>query len=205
MHLRVESVSTLSRIVTKSSGTADQGSLETVRWRCERVEGKHGYRAGKCTHRESASVFAKPRPLVEPPRRSLVVSTYQAGKLSWSAWISGHWPSFHNFARWALLSGRPAGRGHSDPIWFLPARTLPGAHPRAARCLLPRRRHAGDIHVHDDQGVGAVAVNTKFSCLCTRRKSQLVPRWRPPSITGRGRRNRCYLNGWAPVDGDRCM
>ena len=39
-------------------------------------------------------------------------------------------------------------------------------------------------------------VNTLFSCLCTLEPDYgILPRWRPPFITGIKRQDRCHLNG----------
>ena len=72
--------------------------------------------------------------------------------------------------------------------------------------FLARRTHVtGDIDIHEMgfDGDGELwIVNTKMSCLCTLDiNHSIVPRWRPPFISGYDLTDRCHLNGLAMRDG----
>src|SRR5262249_13163377 len=145
---------------------------------------------------------------------SLVVSTYQAGKLVVvGAESDGTLAlSFYNFERAmgvALRTDRLAV-GTLAEAWFL--RPAPGTAPRLApagrhdACFLARSSHmTGDIQVHEMAWAGDELwiVNTLFSCLCTLdERHSFVPRWRPPFITALAAEDRCHLNGMA-LEGGR--
>ena len=144
---------------------------------------------------------------------SLVVSTYQAGKLV-VVGVDRHGAlalSFHNFERAMGVAARPdrLAVGTLGQVWFLRsapdiARRLEPAGRHDA-CYLTRSAHVtGDIHVHEMAWAGDELwlVNTKFSCLCTLdEQHSFVPRWRPPFISALAAEDRCHLNGLALVDG----
>src|SRR5262249_17334096 len=78
-------------------------------------------------------------------------------------------------------------------------------------CFLPRPAHVTrDRQVHEmawgpqsDPGAEPQLwfVNTRFSCLCTRRMPySFAPRWRPRFITAIAPEDRCHLNGLAVRD-----
>jgi len=152
-------------------------------------------------------------PLLSHLRLSLVVSTYQAGKLVVvGVDAAGALAiSFHNFERAMGVAVRPdrLAVGTLAQIWFL------RSAPDIARRLEPRGRHdacfltrsahmTGDIHVHEMGWAGNELwlVNTKFSCLCTLDESHsFVPRWRPPFITALAAEDRCHMNGMALANG----
>jgi len=165
-------------------------------------------------HREVRYEYSPILPqLLTRLRVSLVVSTYQAGKVV----VAGVDPqgamalSFHNFERAMGVAVRPdrLAVGTLAQIWFL--RSAPDIAPRLLppgrhdACFLARSSHmTGDIHVHEMAWAGDELwlVNTKFSCLCTLDESHsFVPRWRPPFISGLAAEDRCHLNGLALVDG----
>jgi uncharacterized protein (TIGR03032 family) len=143
---------------------------------------------------------------------SLVVSTYQAGKI---VVLSGRGDAlsvtFHAF-------NRPLGLAFRDDclavasrreVWFL------GAAPSIARginppgtfdsCFLARYAHyTGEIEAHDLAwgGNDLWVVNTLFSCLCTLGGNFcFVPRWRPPFISALAAEDRCHLNGLVLEEG----
>jgi uncharacterized protein (TIGR03032 family) len=150
---------------------------------------------------------------------SLVVSTYQAGKI---VVISARHDvlavTFHAF-------NRPLGMAFREDclavasrreVWFL------GAAPSIARginppgtydaCFLSRYAHyTGEIEAHDlawgtsagsSNGGELWVVNTLFSCLCTLGGNFcFVPRWRPPFISALAAEDRCHLNGLALEEG----
>lgn len=143
---------------------------------------------------------------------SLLVSTYQAGKLvivrEDGGTLNTHFRDFSVPMGLALDRGRlavgtktgieefadqPAAARRLDP---------PGKHDAL---FLPRRAHTtGYVAVHEMEYAGddLWAVNTRFSCLCTFDPSHsFVPRWRPRFITGLAPEDRCHLNGLAVVGG----
>ena len=152
-------------------------------------------------------------PLLSQLGVSLVISTYQAGKLV-VVGLDQHGAlalSFHNFERAMGVAVRPdrIAVGTLTQIWFL--RSAPDIAPRlvpAGRhdaCFLARSSHmTGDIHIHEMAWAGEELwlVNTRFSCLCTLDENHsFVPKWRPPFITALAGEDRCHLNGMALADG----
>lgn len=151
-------------------------------------------------------------PLLTRVGASLLVSTYQAGKVA----VVGVWEeklalTFHNFERAMGVAVR-ADRlavGARRQVYLL--RTAPDLAPRmppAGRhdgCFLTRSAHVtGDIHGHEMAWSGDELwiVNSLFSCLCTLHPDySFVPRWRPPFITALAAEERCHLNGLALVEG----
>jgi uncharacterized protein (TIGR03032 family) len=143
---------------------------------------------------------------------SLVVSTYQAGKIVvLSTRGDALSVTFHAF-------NRPLGMAFREDclavasrreVWFL------GAAPSIARginpagaydsCFLTRYAHyTGEIEAHDLAwgGNDLWVVNTLFSCLCTLGGNFcFVPRWRPPFISALAAEDRCHLNGLALEEG----
>lgn len=148
-------------------------------------------------------------PLLAELQSSLLVTTYQAGKLVVLGTEAGNLAlSFHNFetAMGLALSRRTLAVGTRRDIWFLAAQPdLAGTLTPAGRhdaCLLARRAwHTGTIHAHEMAYVGddLWIANTLFSCLCTLdERYHFVPRWKPSFITALGGpEDRCHLNGLA--------
>ena len=137
---------------------------------------------------------------------SLVVSTYQAGKLILMR-ADGNAVNTH-FRVFDQPMGVAADRekiavGTAYDIQEL--RNVPAVAekiPPTGRhdgCYLPRRKTVtGDIDIHEMAWVDQELwfINTRFSCLCTLDPSySFVPRWRPPFITGYDLTDRCHLNG----------
>ena len=146
---------------------------------------------------------------------SLVVSTYQAGKLIILR-ADGEHINTH-FRMFQKPMGIAADRhkiaiGCNSQIWELnnvpavAAKVEPeGKH---TACYLPRQSHVtGDIDIHEMEWGGADNsdlwfINTRFSCLCTLDKNySFVPRWRPKFVTALTPEDRCHLNGLGMVDG----
>ncbi|MEL6911535.1 MAG: TIGR03032 family protein [Cyanobacteria bacterium J06648_1] len=145
---------------------------------------------------------------------SLVVSTYQAGKLivlrADGEHINTHFRMFQKPMGIAANRHKIA-LGCSSQIWELsnvPAVASriesPGKHDA---CYLPRQSHiTGDIDIHEmawggQNNADLWFVNTRFSCLCTlNQKYSFVPRWRPNFVTALTPEDRCHLNGLAMVD-----
>jgi uncharacterized protein (TIGR03032 family) len=148
---------------------------------------------------------------------SLLVSTYQAGKLLAIGVADDrlHF-SFHNFdqAMGIAIGPRRIAMGAKGQIWFLDNnRQLAQSLEPSGRfddCYLARSAHVtGGIHCHEIAWSGdggpddeLWVVNTLFSCLATLHPEySFVPRWRPPFITDLAGEDRCHLNGLALEEG----
>jgi uncharacterized protein (TIGR03032 family) len=150
--------------------------------------------------------------ILEELHGSLLISTYQAGKVAVLAAPQGKLDlSFHNFDRPMGIAISPVrlAVGSRNQIWFLNsapdiARQMQSTNQVDA-CFLTRRSHmTGEIQCHEMAFAGDELwiVNTLFSCLCTLHpRFSFVPRWRPPFISGLAAEDRCHLNGLALVDG----
>lgn len=152
--------------------------------------------------------------LLRQLRASLIVSTYQAGKLVLvrpdGGVINTH---YRTFTRPMGLAVSPHGAlalgTHTEIIEFRNA-------PHVADRLVPPHRHdavflprrvfiTGAIDVHEmayDTDDTLWYVNTLFSCLCTLdRASSFVPVWKPRFVTRYSPEDRCHLNGLALREG----
>jgi len=145
---------------------------------------------------------------------SLIVSTYQAGKVA----MIGHDGSqvtllmrqFDKPLGVALEGDLLAIATRNDLMVFANAPLLardfledqPG---RYDALFLPRASyHTGDLHANDVvfQGEEVLIVNTRFSCLAKlSHRHNFVPVWRPKFVTDLVPEDRCHLNGVALVDG----
>jgi uncharacterized protein (TIGR03032 family) len=143
---------------------------------------------------------------------SLVVSTYQAGKVVAVGVAQAELTlSYHNFERAMGLAVKPNGIavGARAQVWFLrgapdlAAQVEPAGRHDA--CFLTRSAHfTGEIQAHELAWAGDELwlVNTAFSCLCTLDgRHSFVPRWQPPFISTLAAEDRCHLNGLAMADG----
>ena len=142
---------------------------------------------------------------------SLLVSTYQAGKLivleAENDTLNTHFQNFTKPMGIAVQSDRLA-IGTSQEIWEfqnVSASTRKiGSTDNHDGCFLPRRTNVtGDIKIHEMAWVGRELwfVNTLFSCLAKRTDDTgFVPVWRPPFITELSATDRCHLNGLAVVE-----
>ncbi|MEK6239086.1 MAG: TIGR03032 family protein [Planctomycetales bacterium] len=141
---------------------------------------------------------------------SLLVSTYQAGKLVVIR-ADGDQLNTH-FRDFASPMGIDADQhrialGASHHVWEYHNQPAAGKQidPRSDACFLPRACHVtGNIRIHEINYVGDELwiVNTRFSCLCTLdRAVSFVPRWRPKFISGYSDDDRCHLNGLGLRDG----
>ncbi len=144
---------------------------------------------------------------------SLVVSTYQAGKVIMVR-RDGEVLNTH-FRTFAKPMGIAADRarltiGGTNTVWYY--RNVPAVAPKLEplgkhdACYLPRRIHVtGDIDIHEMayDGEGDLwIVNTRFGCLCTLdAEHSFYPRWRPPFLSALAPEDRCHLNGLAIVAG----
>jgi uncharacterized protein (TIGR03032 family) len=143
---------------------------------------------------------------------SLVVSTYQAGKLillrADGDKLNLHFRNFQTPMGMACHRRRLAVGGKMH-VWEFENQPEVGRKMEPAgkhdACYLPRQVHTtGDIRIHEMAFVGRELwiVNTRFSCLCTLDgRHSFVPRWRPSFVTALAPEDRCHLNGLAIVDG----
>jgi uncharacterized protein (TIGR03032 family) len=156
-------------------------------------------------------------PILQELGASVLVTTYQAGKLVMlrpdGERLNTHFRGFSKPMGLAVDGDRLA-IGTSIEIWEYHnapavARRLAPAGSHDA-CFLPRSSVCtGDIQIHEMAWASRERqrpeeqpdpelwfVNTRFSCLCTRSNSHsFVPRWRPPFITALAPEDRCHLNG----------
>lgn len=142
---------------------------------------------------------------------SLVVSTYQAGKLialrADENVINTHFRVF-NKPMGLAGDGSRLAIGTTSQIWQL--KNVPAVAQNIVplgkhdACYLPRSCHVtGDIDIHEMAWANDELwfVNTRFSCLCTLDSEySFVPRWRPKFVTAYSPEDRCHLNGLAMVD-----
>jgi uncharacterized protein (TIGR03032 family) len=151
-------------------------------------------------------------PLLSQLGVSLLVSTYQAGKVVSVGVAGGELTlAYHNFERAMGLAVKPdcLAVGARAQVWFL--RTAPDIASRVEptgrhdACFLTRSAHfTGEVQAHELAWAGDELwlVNTAFSCLCTLDgRHSFVPRWRPPFVTGLAAEDRCHLNGLAMENG----
>jgi uncharacterized protein (TIGR03032 family) len=152
-------------------------------------------------------------PLLSQLGVSLLVSTYQAGKVVAVGVAAGELTlSYHNFERVMGLAVKPdalavAARAQ---VWLLHAAPDLAAQVEPAgrhdACFLTRSSHfTGEVQVHELAWAGDELwlVNTAFGCLCTLDgRHSFVPRWRPPFLTTLAADDRCHLNGLAVADGE---
>ena len=137
---------------------------------------------------------------------SLVVSTYQAGKVvvirADEREVNTHFRVFEQPMGIAADREKLA-LGTSYEVWEfrnVPAVTEKLDPPdKHDACYLLRDRHVtGNIDIHEIAYCRDELwfVNTRFSCLCTfDRQNSFVPRWRPPFVTAYDLGDRCHLNG----------
>ncbi len=144
---------------------------------------------------------------------SLVVSTYQAGKVILIRNDGGVLNT--HFRTFGKPMGIAADRAHltiggTNTVWYY--RNLPAVAEKLTpagkhdACYLPRRVHVtGDIDIHElawDGKDELWVVNTRFGCLCTLDADHsFYPRWRPPFLSALAPEDRCHLNGLCLVDG----
>ena len=151
-------------------------------------------------------------PLLERLGGSLLISTYQAGKvISVGTHGGGLDIRFHHFDQAMGLARTPKGIavGAKRQIWFLsgapelaPKIAPAGKHDLA---LLTRQAHyTGPVMGHEMAWSNDELwfVNTLFSSLCVvSPEFHFVPKWMPPFVSKLAAEDRCHLNGLALADG----
>ena len=149
-------------------------------------------------------------PILERLGISLLVSTYQAGKLVVLRSINGQLDiQFQNFPKpmgLAVDQNRLA-IGTTDEILefhHAPATSHQQNDHTDGQFAPHSKLVTGDIAVHEMEWAGDELwfINTRCSCLCSRDSTQnFLPRWRPPFVSSLNPEDRCHLNGLAVVDG----
>jgi len=154
--------------------------------------------------------------LLEHLRISLLVTTYQAGKLmairGRDGRVSTLLRSFERPMGLAVRDLREFALGTRHQVWHfrnapdIAAQIGPaGTHDA---CFLPRSSHVtGDIRCHEMAWVGEELwiVNTFFSCLCSTSPTfSFIPRWSPQFLPDPSPGDHCHLNGLAVRDGKPC-
>ena len=151
--------------------------------------------------------------LFDQLRISLLVSTYQAGKVILVRTDNGVLNThFRTFTKPMGIAGGAARLtiGGTNTVWEyrnVPAVTGTMEPPgKYDACYVPRRLHVtGDIDIHEmayDHNSELWLINTRFCCLCTLDPDHsFSPRWRPPFVSALAPEDRCHLNGLGMVDG----
>ncbi len=165
---------------------------------------------GEALHSQHTTTFPD---LLRQAKASIVVSTYQAGKLillrATGDSLNTHFVNLQKPMGVAFNKGRlSVGSGPKVIDYFNMSNVGPKVEPVNSHdgAFLARQTHVtGDIDIHEmgfDSNDELWLVNTKMSCLCTLDiKHSIVPRWRPPFITGYDLSDRCHLNGLGMRDG----
>ena len=150
--------------------------------------------------------------ILEHLQSSLLVTTYQAGKLvvvrSDGGVLNTHFRAFNKPMGMAVGRGRLA-IGTAVDVWEfrnVPAVTAKLEPPNKHDAVyLPRSAHVtGDIQIHEMAYIGdeVLFVNTRFSCLAKHDpEHSFAPTWRPKFITAYTPDDRCHLNGLCVVEG----
>jgi uncharacterized protein (TIGR03032 family) len=151
-------------------------------------------------------------PLLQELGISLLVSTYQAGKvLVVRAEGNGLNTLCRTFESPMGLAAKPDELmiGTRQHVWnyYNHGRLPPPLRPagRHDACYLPRLAFVtGNIQIHEMAWAGSECwiVNTRFSCLCTLNgRHSFLPHWWPSFITELVSEDRCHLNGVGIRDG----
>ncbi len=146
---------------------------------------------------------------------SLIISTYQAGKvilISPNIEEDGLFQlprSFDTPMGIALNGDRMAVACKEEVVVFSNTPSLAPSYPTKPNCydgmFIPQATYfTGRLALHDiawcDSGL--VSINTAFSCLCkVNDRYSFTPVWKPPFISELASEDRCHLNGMAVVDG----
>lgn len=139
---------------------------------------------------------------------SLLVSTYQAGKLvvvrANADGLNTHFVSMPQ-PMGIAWNGVRLAVGTSPSVSFWRNQPEAATEDGADACLMPAATHiTGDVRVHDlaygQHGLWAVL--TRFSALATiEPHASFTPQWTPPWVTELVAEDRCHLNGMALRDG----
>ena len=150
--------------------------------------------------------------LLADSARSLLVSTYQSGRLislrEEAGKLNTHFVVFDAPMGVAcnqstlVVATRQQIHEHQTHVGAARVVTPAGSHDA---CYLPRNTHVtGDMGVHEIVLAedGLWAVSTRFSCLANLDAlHSFVPRWTPGFVSNLAAEDRCHLNGVAVRDG----
>ena len=151
--------------------------------------------------------------LLEQLNASLVISTYQAGKLIFISSDGEHiklLPRNMDQPMGMALNGKKLAVACMHDTFVLAhderlANDYPNAPGKYDTLFMPRQQfYSGSLHLHDIgwQDDYLVTVNTLFSCLCrVDGEHSFTPVWQPHFISKLAPEDRCHLNGMAMVDG----
>ncbi len=164
--------------------------------------------------KDLSSVFTSNMPdILKQFNMSLVVSTYQAGKLIFlrneNGAINTHFRNFNRPMGVAVKPNRLTIGCHNSIESYQNIPAIIGKLKDPTKydaCYVPRFSLAtGAIDIHEmawGQNDQLWFVNTRFSCLSTfDPEFSFCPQWRPHFITGLSPDDRCHLNGLAMIDG----
>ena len=153
--------------------------------------------------------------LLEQLNCTLVISTFQAGKLIFLGPKNGEQliqlPRTFNSPMGVAIKDNKLALATKDEVLMLRnseelAKTYPNAPDKYDAFFKPMASyHTGQLDIHDLHfGNDKLwAVNTSFSCLCTINDDfSFTPRWKPKFISKLESEDRCHLNGLA-MDGVR--
>ena len=145
---------------------------------------------------------------------TLVVSTYQAGKLIFISPKDDESlvqlpRTFNKPMGLAIKGDRMAVATKSEVITFTNSKELAATYPKGPNkydsFYLPMATYyTGQVDLHDLHfgSDGLWGVNTSFSCLCLiDDKYSFTPKWQPHFITDLVSEDRCHLNGLAMENG----
>lgn len=153
-------------------------------------------------------------PLFAEQGISLVISTYQAGKVVIARHDEGLLQTYFRDSRKpmgiATAPGKLAIGGLGEIAFYSNVKeNLPKMKPEGKHdaCFVQRHLHfTGEIDIHEMAfGAGGQIwfINTRFSALCTLHGStSFVPVWRPQFISGLAAEDRCHLNGLGLMNGE---
>jgi len=144
---------------------------------------------------------------------SIVVTTYQAGKVAAVGWdgrqVTLLMRQFPKPLGMAIRRQSLALATRNEVLLLNNAPLLAGDYlenqpGRYDALYLPRTAYyTGDLNIHDLAYAGDElwVVNTRFSCLCSlSTEHSFIPRWKPPFVSEIVPEDRCHLNGLAVVD-----
>jgi uncharacterized protein (TIGR03032 family) len=153
--------------------------------------------------------------LLAQHRLSLLVTTYQAGKLiilrAAGERLNAHFVQADramgvvaNPTRLAVGTAKRIEQFCNIPSLCAKLPQSEPPQPTHDACYVPRHSHVtGHIDVHEMAFAGDELwfVNTRFSCLCTLDPTySFAPQWRPPFVKALSGDDRCHLNGLAMLN-----
>lgn len=151
--------------------------------------------------------------LIESLKISLVISTYQAGKIimvsSDGEKITLLPRNFDTPMGLAVEGNKMAVATKNEVVLLAHDRSMGPSYPKKPgvydTLYMPRASYyTGALSMHDMAFINSdlIGMNTAFSCLCrVDAEYSFKPIWKPPFITELSGEDRCHLNGLAVQDG----